>query len=77
MIDYPILICMWCGSDLKFSVPCKKDENWFCGKFCMISKTLNDLSLKNKEREQTINQNIWANLHIEEDLASILNEDLI
>ena len=77
MIKYPILKSKWCGTDLKFSAPYEKDENWFCGKFCEISKNVNDLSSKNKESEKIINQNIWTNLLIKEDIASISNEDLI
>ena len=77
MVNYLFLKCKWCGTDLKFSAPCRKNENWFCGKFCEISKTLNDLCSKKEEREQIISQNIWTNLHIQEDLERIDNEDLI
>ncbi len=76
MVNYLILKCKWCGADLKFSAPCRKNENWFCGKFCEISKTLNDLSSKNEESEQTIDQNIWTSLHIQDDLDLVSNRGL-
>ena len=76
MVNYLIVNCKWCGTDLNFSVPCKKNENWFCGKFCEISKTLNDLSSKNEESEQIIDQNIWTSLNIQDDLDRVSKKDL-
>mgnify|MGYP001177126350 FL=1 len=75
MFDYQIFKCKWCGTDLKFSAPCKKNENWFCGSFCEISKTLNDLSSIKEDSVQIAYKNIWTNLHIQDGLERISCED--
>tara|TARA_Y100001970_G_scaffold191511_1_gene232820 strand:+ start:1009 stop:1245 length:237 start_codon:yes stop_codon:yes gene_type:complete len=70
------LICKWCGTDLKFTAPIKKNSDWFCSRVCEISTSVNELnSMKVKCNQISKLKNTLPNLGFNEFIAHIFEVD--